>query len=166
MVGIKGQGTKEKHRAWTYQEKKLNKMGKEAFIRGLFLPDYDLDRIKYATLKIQETKRPNIQPEIISTVDAKMIRLILEEEDRKSFPKETEIIVDMAFDFKRKLENTAETLEALAIVFNIYQHLNWAKESGRERFTDKTLRDAWHYATDLWKTDWNTCMAILETLRE
>jgi len=158
MPAKKGQ----KHRSYTYYEKKFNKFNERELLEEMFLPKYDPDRV-WVLLK-EETGEDLPQSRI------KKLILMMESKDRKALDralKEEPHLRDnfsSIFNLKRGisdlgglLDEPLTNLEAVAIYVYVGVKTRELRASGG-RLTEKKKDDLYLEALHLLVTDWDKCI--------
>lgn len=95
-----------KHRAFTYQEKKINRMSQAELIEEWFVPTFSVDKI--ILWRLQE------EGEKMTVRDARLIKLELENRARGDLPQALFDNIFNVFELKKVYRNLT-TIEAMAI---------------------------------------------------
>lgn len=161
MPAKKGQ----KHRSYTYWEKKINKMPKQQFLEELFLPKYDKDRV-WAFVYEKGHDLPDTRVK-------KLIRLMeLKDREKLDGNAVAKELVDSIFNLKSgfgdlggRLDEPLTNLEGLAIMMYTHMRTNEHRDQGgrvTENMTDNWLLEA----GDLLLTDWDKLISYIDLLKE
>lgn len=95
-----------KHRAFTYQEKKINRMTQADLIEFMFIPKIQVDKV--ILWRLQE------EGEKITVRDARLLKLGIEDRFRKKIPQTAFDHIFNVFELKKVYKNLT-TIESMAI---------------------------------------------------
>ena len=154
MVGVKGM--RVQHRAFTYQEKKFNQLGRSGLL--------DYFKPKISPQKIQdrmfEEHNQNVTMVMCKRVARAVERKIWEEnEEEREF---TEITVEMILRLSNRFDIT--NIEAFAMTLHLYRAMG-GKRKLTEQQASPMIRKATEDANKLRLENWDRFMRILKEVR-
>ncbi len=140
-----------KHRAFTYKERKINRMSKDQVLDWAFIKKLDREKIRYW---INDN-----YGKFIGDRKLKQIMLGYELEMRNQINQRHHDVIDNLFDFK-EIFQPLEMIEVLAIHKNAYiLNVEYAKH---HKVTSKVSEDHLLQSIHAHVANWNNSMKILE----